>query len=694
MAAFFRATVAEFLATPLDAGMLRLTSGMAALNLDLKADQHAAWQEQWDCLQGVLREVMAATPSAKHWCVLLEYEIAGRRKRLDSVVLTDAGILAVEFKVGAFEFDSADRWQLREYCWNLRDFHRESRDVPIAPILVATQAPSLLVDDPLHFSDRGGVILGVICCGNSTLRQAIELTYGRLRERGPWHFRADTWDGSPSAPTPSVVDCARRLFEGHDVREIGHAHSDDTDAALARLHEAVQIARRDRKHIVCFVTGVPGAGKTLVGLNAAYRREMIEAADGPVCFASGNQPLLDVLQAALVLNRTSETTQRREIAYEASTPVKNVHDFAITTLTTGSGISPYKVVVFDEAQRVWDAEKLSEGLTKRQKRRKLTAEQVTQVLSYGGTEPEILLGVMAKCDWCVVIALVGGGQEIHDGEAGLAEWGRALSRRRNDWDIWASPVAIGGGAAVARQRLFEECSVPASVSRMTNLHLGVAKRSYRAEKYADWVNHVIAGHADAAGGVATELAEYPIWLTRDLATARRLLRKYAGDDLRSGLLASSGALRLRADGIEVSPQFRAGIKFPDWFLRPTGDIRSSAQLEVAATEFECQGLELDWCCVCWSGDFVVLPGTFEWQFRCIRAPARKPPKWYVEKSAEKREFLQNKYRVLLTRARVGVVLYVPTGDEKDQTREPAVFEATAAFLASCGATPVVAESTR
>ena len=337
---------------------------------------------------------------------------------------------------------------------------------------------------------------------------------------------------------------------------------------------------------------------------------------------------------------------------------------------------------------MWNAAKLRDGLTKRQRRRKITAEQVDEVLRHGDTEPELLLAVMEKCDWCVVVALVGGGQEIHDGEAGLAEWGRALSRRGTGWEIWASPVAIGGGAAVARQRLFEESNLPPSVSKVADLHLSVGKRSYRAEKYADWVNHVVGGDADAAREVAAELSEYPVWLTRELSTARRVLRQYAGDDLHSGLLASSGAVRLRADGIEVSPGFRDGIKFPDWYLRPTKDIRSSNQLEVAATEFECQGLELDWCGVCWGGDFVVMPETAEWQFRCVRMPAGKLPKWYVEKSAEKREFMQNKYRVLLTRARIGVVLFIPAGDEHDQTREPAIFGATADFLERCGATLV------
>ena len=528
----------------------------------------------------------------------------------------------------------------------------------------------------------------MICCGATTFAAALDSACRALRERGEWSFNAAAWDASPSAPIPSVVDCARRLFEGHDVREISHAHADNTDAALDCLREAVEAARDRRSRLLCFVTGVPGAGKTLVGLNAAYRREMIESAGGAVCFASGNQPLLDVLHAALVMNRTRDARIRREVAHDASTPVKNVHEFALATLTTNGGAPPYNVVVFDEAQRVWSPKKLRDGLAKRQRRRKLTKEQVEDVLRHGDSEPELLLTVMEKCEWCVVIALVGGGQEIHDGEAGLAEWGRALASREAKWEVWTPPEAIGGGVAVARQRLFADGQIPAFAIEKSALHLAVAKRSFRAERYADWVNRVIANDVNDARKIAEELSEYPIWVTRDLSAAKRLLREHAGDELRAGLLASSGAVRLRADGIEVSPDFRNGINWPDWFLRPTGDIRSSSQLEVSATEFECQGLELDWCGICWGGDFVVMPGTANWDFRRVRTPAGKRPRWYFEKSEEKKEFARNKYRVLLTRGRIGVVIFVPRGDERDETREIAVFDSTAQFLVNCGATLV------
>jgi hypothetical protein len=294
---------------------------------------------------------------------------------------------------------------------------------------------------------------------------------------------------------------------------------------------------------------------------------------------------------------------------------------------------------------------------------------------------------MERCpNWCVVVALVGGGQEIHTGEAGLSAWGKALTGRNLSWTVWASTDALEGGVGSAGQRLFED-TLPdgLNVIRHDDLRLSVSKRCFRAERYAEWVNHVVNGNAEAARGLATELSEFPVFVARDLPKARELIRRHADAGLRCGLLASSGAVRLRADGVEVSPEFRGGIKFPDWFLRPTGDIRSSSQLEVAATEFECQGLELDWCCVCWGNDFVVAPNGNGWQFQRLRSPGGVAPRWSTEDDVGVREFIRNKYRVLLTRARAGIVIFVPRGSDFDSTHPPENFNATTEFLRLCGA---------
>jgi len=684
---FFRATVAAFLTTGLSEGLDRLTAGLAKEGFDLTPDQRAAWVEEWPRLKSALQSFSEVQPSALEWALLLEYPIPGRQKRIDAVLLTPNGIIVVEFKSGE-SVTSAARWQTREYCWNLRDFHRESCGVPLAPILCVAQLAQPNNSEPLGFSGRHELVLDLQTCNPIGPANALARAFERLQVHERHEVDVQRWDSSPTEPTPSVIEFAQQIFGGHDVREIAHAHADNTDIALDRIRESIAEARRGKKRIICFVTGVPGAGKTLVGLNAAYRKEMVAAAGGPVCFASGNKPLLDVLKKALVRNRSRNSRHRREVGHSITAPVKNVHDYVRETLREEEVYTPpFRAIVFDEAQRVWDAAKVADGLKTRKRRGQLSDLQIERILRHGRSEPELLLSLMERCpEWCVVVALVGGGQEIHTGEAGLEEWGKALETRTLPWTVWAPNEALAGGTGSAGHRLFTGAVRQGlNVVRYDELHLSVSKRCMRAERYAEWVNHVVSGNSEMASQVAREMSEFPVFLTRDLSRARELVGAHAGEELRCGLLASSGAVRLRAEGIDVSPEFRGGIDFPDWFLRPTGDIRSSSQLEVAATEFECQGLELDWCCVCWGNDFVMTPDSARWEFQRLRSPGGIAPKWYSEDSAEVREFVRNKYRVLLTRARTGVVIFVPRGSCSDATQPPSGFDATVDFLLRCGA---------
>jgi hypothetical protein len=417
MAAFYKARVSDFLTTEPAKLMLELTSGTAGMGFDLKADQHASWVTQAEILATALRAVGAKEPAAVSWSLLLEYQIPGRPKRLDAALLDGFGIIAIEFKVGGDEFRSGDRWQLREYCWNLRDFHRESEGVPIAPVLVATAATVKAVEPPAGFEDKHGIIVPMLTANADTLAAALLKAHGRLQALGAHPLDMMRWDASQAHTTQSVIEEAQRLFAAHDVREVSHAHADNTTEAQDNLIAIVRQARTEGLRSICFLTGVPGAGKTLVGLHAAYSPAMAEAAGEPACFASGNQPLLDVLHAALTLNRTLERRNRREIGHELSAPVQNVHDFALRNLLDAEQRPPSEhVVVFDEAQRVWTGDKVEAGIRKRVQRGRLTADQAAHVLLHEHSEPELLLRVMERCPgWCVVIALIGGGQEIYDG---------------------------------------------------------------------------------------------------------------------------------------------------------------------------------------------------------------------------------------------------------------------------------------
>ena len=322
------------------------------------------------------------------------------------------------------------------------------------------------------------------------------------------------------------------------------------------------------------------------------------------------------------------------------------------------------MVIFDEAQRAWDR------------------AQNYSKFKRDYSEPEMLLKIMERQkDWAVVIALVGGGQEINNGEAGLDEWGSSLAKAAKPWRVYASREALEGGTSVAGGRLVATAASSLAVHAEPRLHLDVSVRSLKADSYARWVNHVVNGAAQQALEVSKD-SEFPVYLTRDLSTLRQSLRNHTLGRSRAGLVGSSQAARLRAEGLEPDLAFHGGYPWEHWYLADAGDVRSSNQMEVFATEFEIQGLELDWVGLCWGGDFIWSRARDEWLIRAFRAGNSK---WSEVKSSERRKFRRNAYRVLLTRARQGIILYVPRGDEADQTRSPREFQETAAFLVECGA---------
>ncbi len=421
-------------------------------------------------------------------------------------------------------------------------------------------------------------------------------------------------------------------------------------------------AEAQRKFVICFVTGVPGSGKTLVGLNLAFSKH---AGREPIHFMSGNGPLVQVLQTVLARHRMSQKVRALDARLHAKTLIENVHVFARTYTDDERQRAPSNhVVIFDEAQRAWNR---AQNLAK---------------FKRDYSEPEMLLKIMERHEnWAVVIALVGGGQEINTGEAGLEEWGRSLASAGKPWTIHASPEALNGGASVAGNKLISDEQAGLDVVPDQRLHLDVSIRSLRADSYARWVNHVIEGEPEAAAALIPHLS-FPIFVTRDLNTLRRSLQRQTLGLSRCGLVASSQAARLRAEGLEPDSAFHGNYPWEHWYLAAAGDVRSSYQLEVFATEFEIQGLELDWVGLCWGGDFVWSAQRKEWLVRAFRPTSNK---WSEIKSAEKRKYRKNAYRVLLTRARQGIAVYVPAGDPVDVTRKPQEFDDTFAFLLACGA---------
>lgn len=384
---------------------------------------------------------------------------------------------------------------------------------------------------------------------------------------------------------------------------------------------------------------------------------------------SGNGPLVSVLQHLFTQESMHKGASATQARIEAKTLIENVHVFARYYAEDNNGAPSNHAIIFDEAQRAWN---------RTQNMRKFKRDY---------SEPSMLLRIMERLpDWAVVIALVGGGQEINDGEAGLEEWGRALLGSSRTWSIYASPEVLHGGPSTAGHRLFATPDDSPHINQLPALHLRTSNRSLRAEHLATWVNHLLEGNAAAAAELCIT-ARYPIFLSRSLAQTRQMLNKQLQGATRCGLVGSSGAARLRAEGLEPSSTFHAEYPWEHWYLAPATDIRSSSQCEVFATEFEVQGLELDWVGLCWGGDFLWHPQS-GWQLRTLHHG--RHTRWSPVRSSEKQVFRRNAYRVLLTRARQGLVLFIPAGTPHDPTHQPDGFNATATYLLSCGVTALPA----
>lgn len=661
MPAYYRATLQGFIADDPDRvlGIIHQESSKSGFT-DLKERQSKAWQVQLTILQRTVAALLSRYQDAAQWGILFEYPIPRRQKRIDVVFLVRNMILCLEFKTGETTYERSTARQVEDYALDLRDFHEQSRDRIIIPIAVTTRAKPTSLDLGLSQTDR---VQHVITACEFDLTERLMWCVDHFGQ-GSDQIHITGWDGSVYQPVPTIIEAAEALYAGHDVREIARSHADaqNLGATSKSLVHHIQEAQRTNKKVLCIVTGVPGAGKTLAGLNVAHDPAVRALTKGAGVFLSGNGPLVKIVSAAIA--KDFKKKQRAGDAERTvSTFIQNVHAFIKDSLPRD--VAPVEhLIIFDEAQRAWDA------------------EQCAKKNDRNESEPESILSIMDRHpDWAVVVALVGNGQEINTGEAGLAEWGRALQSRFQHWEVAVSPRVLGNAHGDKMQQLFVDGeSGGLRVHEVPALHLDVSLRSYKAEAVSRWVDAVIEGDAQRARDIIPECEGFHMALTRDLSIARHWLRSHTRGLRRSGLLASSGALRLRAEGIELTSGFRQGNKkmYVDWFLNEHTDIRASDQLEVAATEYECQGLELDMSCICWGGD-LLHEGKSGWEMRKLVGH-----KWNAMKQSRDRRYLLNSYRVLLTRAREGFIIYVPHGSDNDSTRKPAGFDATAAFLIECG----------
>ena len=649
---YYSASTADFVRESPDAIFGALSTHY---DFPLELPQKRAWTFQIEHLAGALKELPPGY-------VFLEFEIPRIGRRADAILLIDGVIFVIEYKLGASHFDRSSIDQVTDYALDLKNFHTGSHQAPIVPVLVANDAPDWQWNGLVAQDQITDVI------------RANTDSFGRLVSQVLSETRATpldpiVWANSAYQPTPTIVEAAQALYRGHRVSSI--TRSDAGAINLGRtascVAQIIDQAKRHGKKAMCLITGVPGAGKTLAGLNIATERMRADEASHAV-FLSGNDPLVKVLREALAIDAienlqppVNRSSLRKEDARrKANTFIQNIRHFRDDSWKTE--LPPIeKVVVFDEAQRAWNRDQLSSFMLRKR-----------SVPSFDLSEPEFLLSVMDRHkDWCCVICLVGGGQEINTGEAGMVEWLNALERRFPHWSIHCS-------SQIQNPEYDWTNDLSARLSRLRaniepDLHLAVSLRSFRAEHVSGFVGAVIEGDAAKARSLYAEIPQYPIVVTRNVQRAKEWMRSKARGSERFGLLASSNAIRLKPEGVFVKQE----IDPAQWFLKGRDDIRSSYYLEDVATEFHVQGLELDWALVCWDLNFRRV--NTEW-ISCNFTGTS----WKSVNEPNRRRYIANSYRVLLTRARQGFVILVPEGHSQDPTREPANYTAIYEFLRECG----------
>lgn len=645
--AYYEADVVTFCHSSENEVLGQLT---AMHSFTLENQQRYAWQQQITILRASLIGLSMGR-------IYFEFSIPRMGKRADVVILVGGVVFVIEFKVGSTTFDHAALEQVHDYALDLKNFHKGSHNAAILPILVATSGPNQLLRTYCWAEDS---VAKPVCAAPSELAGIIESV---LTQTQTPHFDHAQWSRSGYQPTPTIVEAAQALYRNHDVSEIARSGADAENLGRTtdRISALIENAKATNRKAICFVTGVPGAGKTLAGLNIATTRA-VGHTDEHAVFLSGNGPLVDVLREALARDQAvRENVPKKDATRKVSGFLQNIHHFRDEALRD-SKAPVERVVVFDEAQRAWNQDQATKFM-----------QQKRGHANFDMSEPAFLVGVMDRHEsWCVIVCLIGGGQEINTGEGGLAEWINVMGQQFSHWDVHVSsrlddPDYIwDADTSAALKRV--------AATKDESLHLGVSMRSFRAESLSEFVSHVIENRPnDARVAYQTIADRYPIQLTRDLSAARQWLRDKARGSERFGLVASSGANRLRPEGIFMKAQIDA----PVWFLNDRSDVRSSYYLEEVASEFDIQGLELDWAGVCWDADYRYDAGS--WKHYSFRGT-----KWQRSNATEKQLFLKNAYRVILTRARQGMVIFVPRGSPTDPTRPCAYYDPIFDYLQSCG----------
>jgi len=672
---------------------------------DVQTTSIEAWKDEITLLQNSL-----AQWANEDAYIFFEYDIPRLSKRIDVVLLLRGIIFCLEFKVGKKDALQADLEQVLDYALDLKNFHLFSADKPIAPILIPTKCERKFWR--LQTSAYHDQILNPLVVGADGIRDLIAdivRDHACTIEPKTW---GEQWIISPYSPTPTIIEAAKTLYENHTVEDITRHEADkvSTDVTIAYILKVIAQSKERKERGICFVTGVPGAGKTLVGLDVAVKQKCKADEDdreNQAVYLSGNGPLVAVLTEALAQDNKKKcnargmpkriTDARREVEKfiqiihryrdnmlkKIKNPVENGVLEIDPTKAVENGAAGYgeveHVAIFDEAQRAWTFERLATYL-----KRGGTYGNKLKVPNFPVSEASFLIWSLdQRKDWAVIVCLVGGGQEINTGEGGISEWITALNEQFRHWKVYISnkltaPEYAGGKV---NELLKDNPNVVFSEA----LHLAVSLRSFRAERLSDFVHALLSCDAKACELYNEVVAnQYPVFLTRDINKARGWLRENARGTSQTGILVSKVAARFKPQAVTVLAQDDENAVH--WFLEDKQDVRSSNYLEEAATEIQVQGLELDYACVLWDADF--RHENDKWNYYKFNGRTA----WIPEKNENTRKYMLNAYRVLLTRARQGIVICVPEGNPRfnpegypeDSTRLPEFYNGTYEYLESLG----------
>jgi len=594
--------------------------------------------------------------------ICLEYSIPRMGKRADAILLVNNVVVILEFKVGSNTYNGGDLDQVLDYALDLKNFHEQSHDKVILPVLVATNGP----DENNYLKKYDDDIYLPIKLNQHNLSEVFHFV-NRINSSNEIIDPIE-WIKSIYKPTPTIIQAAQALYTGHNVSEISRSdsHAFNLDATAKEIFNVIEYSKMNKKKSICFITGVPGAGKTLAGLNIANYTQNTDTYEENAVFLSGNGPLVTVLQEALARDdvfsnlEQGNNIRKTEALNKSKAFIQNIHHFRDEYLRDENAPIE-RVVIFDEAQRAWTKEQTASFMKQRK-----------GIDNFNMSEPEFLIGVMDRHDdWAVIICLIGGGQEINKGEAGLPEWFTALKENYQNWKIWVS-AELNDFEYNMGEDLYADLN-HGVLEEKEKLHLSVSVRSFRSEKVSEFVKTLLDCDANASSLIDQLNGKYPIAITRSFDLAKSWLKEKSRGTERIGILASSGGVRLKPHGINA----KNDIDPRHWFLNGKNDVRSSFYLEDVATEFDIQGLELDWTCVCWDADLRFTNNG--WDYKEFRGTS-----WNNINDKSRKLYLKNSYRVLLTRARQGMIIFVPYGDKKDFTRVPKYYDSIYNYLKNIG----------